>query len=1236
MGFLDDMKNKAGAMSDGLKKQVEQFVNAEFAAAAMATCAMVAATDGTIDAAERKRVAEFIMSSNLLKSFDVADLNSKFNYYCNKLQADYDFGRIEAIQVIGKLKNKPEQARAVLQVGIVISGYDRTFDDKKKAALLELCHAVGIDSKELVVVENLPQSFAMQEKTESQINQEKSQAVLMSTINTMDELQSPNHKDEPPIIDSPLQFKAKLNIGEEAYAYLSKADNFMDFSIKIAAGLGGSSLFTVAWLASLGPVAQLALSVGFISTPVGWIAGAGALSMVLAYGLMKAKGKSKDATTITIPKHLNTPLDLLGQTVLSLILPVTVKMALADGHFCENERKVLRDYLAHEWGFNRYFIDKAITEQESLIADFDYDHYRQLLIASTCADKEMKFDVIKVELLTILTEVMKADEHISPEEEKELEKLSIIINEQGEAEARSVAETVIGSINKTKQSITDFISTKVVSVKKSIPDVTSAADISNDLLFDRLRQLDEKNIRSLIVSGLRVSKGNLKDLGEEDLILMCSKELRSAAGSSCRNFFRSGHEFPYKQILIDVADRLADGFTPLSWTKYKLDDSHSENEIEDTILKVFNERTRKWWDKLPDKKKAEFVDGIQSVLAGEELEKVNLAGGVKTVITQQVIDNAIQCGVMFGLSKFLAPGLAGMLGVSIVGHIGWLIIVQTLGFMTGIKIAIFGIAGLGGWGGAVSFLGATAVGGVLSIPSTLLVLDGVAYRKTIPTVIMLLAMCRQKQILPDSLTASDEQNQFEGASVINNHFVGRGDAVQQLRDVLSGKKASGGKLTVQSIEGPGGIGKTSLLEHAIDGIDLSSRNYLTLKVDGNASNALTLTEVIWRLVNSVAIQRRLPGDSFPGTIKILSLINEIRSATVHEAISLITENDNNIDIDESTKRINNALEMSIRTGVSILAYTSGNPVAIALCPFIDIIPLDKLKKIPSLCIEKTGIKEKLGITSNEAIRNAIRENACRTLASSLYSELAAILFKYEALLKPSRSKIKGIDRLLLIIDDYEKLQEPLSTFLVNYFLPSLKKAEFESVVIILGRDHLQATNTEWEQYLKANMLKKIEVTPLARPDMDQLVESYGVLTQAEKERAWNDTQGYPYYVQLWIDEIAEGVHPGATMLKQFYDRITQGMNEQQKEWLQYTLFLDRVNKRTLREIIGDEAQAEAVLKWFKCEGSVRDPKGASFCVREYIRSRLKDYLRISDPDRYSELQRKGREVMNDEAVQEKQ
>jgi uncharacterized protein YaaW (UPF0174 family)/tellurite resistance protein len=573
----------------------------------------------------------------------------------------------------------------------------------------------------------------------------------MSSV--IDELQSQKQNDDPPILDAYIQFKSKLNIGDETFEYLSKADNFIEFSKIIAGGIGGGSIFTLAWLATLGPFAKFALLVGFTSTPIGWVAGASALSAVLAYGLMRVRGKSKDATTISIPKYLNTPLDLLGQTVLSLILPATVKMAHSDGQLCENERKMLCDYFSQEWGFNRYFVANAIAEQESLIAEFDYEQYRQLLIAATCADKEIKYDVVKKELLTILADVMNADGHISPEEERELEKLSIIINEQGDTKADSVAKSVIASIYRRKQTFIDIFSAKTGTGNKPDSVVSSAVDFSKDSLFQRLRQLETENIRSLVVSGLRVPVKNLEGLSKDDLILMCSKELRSAAGSSCRNLFRGDHEFPYKQILIDVADRLADGFTPLSWTKYKLDDSHAVLEVEDTILSIFDERARKWWDKLPEKNKAEYVDGLNSVLEGEQAHKVNLSGGMKTILTQQILDSIFQNGVTLGISQISAPGLAGLMGASMLAHIGWLILVQTLGFMTGIKIAIFGIGGIGAFGGAVSFLGATAVGGVLSIPSTLLVLDGAAYRKTIPTVIMLLTMSRTKSVSCDVVSA---------------------------------------------------------------------------------------------------------------------------------------------------------------------------------------------------------------------------------------------------------------------------------------------------------------------------------------------------------------------------------------------------------------------------------------------------------------------------------------------------
>lgn len=148
MGFWDNLKDKATQLNDGLKTKIGQFKNAAFADASMAMCALIAAADGTIDASERQKTASFIMNNDTLKIFDVSDLKEKFSHYCDKLQADYDFGKIEAIQSIGKLKKKTDQARAVIQVGIIIGGADGNFDDDEKAAVREACFAVGITPSE--------------------------------------------------------------------------------------------------------------------------------------------------------------------------------------------------------------------------------------------------------------------------------------------------------------------------------------------------------------------------------------------------------------------------------------------------------------------------------------------------------------------------------------------------------------------------------------------------------------------------------------------------------------------------------------------------------------------------------------------------------------------------------------------------------------------------------------------------------------------------------------------------------------------------------------------------------------------------------------------------------------------------------------------------------------------------------------------------------------------------------
>ncbi|MEH6583495.1 MAG: hypothetical protein V7754_16280, partial [Halioglobus sp.] len=235
---------------------------------------------------------------------------------------------------------------------------------------------------------------------------------------------------------------------------------------------------------------------------------------------------------------------------------------------------------------------------------------------------------------------------------------------------------------------------------------------------------------------LRLSESKIEGLSHSDLVMLCSTELRTAAGSSTLNLTRKAHDFPYKQLLIDVADKIAPGNTPLSWTKYRLKDDHEEEEIEQVILSHFDAQARKWWEKLPGKKREEFVDGINTILSGDQASNPR---GKTPYLQQQAIEQLIQTGLIAGLSKASAGGLLGVVGISVVGQLGWLILIQALGWMTGVKIAIFGIGGYGAMGSAVTWLGGAAIGGAVALPGLVALVDGPAYRKTVPTTIMLLA-----------------------------------------------------------------------------------------------------------------------------------------------------------------------------------------------------------------------------------------------------------------------------------------------------------------------------------------------------------------------------------------------------------------------------------------------------------------------------------------------------------------
>lgn len=446
-------------------------------------------------------------------------------------------------------------------------------------------------------------------------------------------------------------------------------------------------------------------------------------------------------------------------------------------------------------------------------------------------------------------------------------------------------------------------------------------------------------------------------------------------------------------------------------------------------------------------------------------------------------------------------------------------------------------------------------------------------------------------------------------------FVGRGKELERLRQVLLRDDPSG--LVIQSIEGPGGIGKSTIFNRTIDDLKLESQGFVILRVDGNKREDAGLEHLIDSMISSAKFGKLFEKpvrDFFSRTADAISSVERIRSES-REDFKKIGGDDNDPDF-------NRFLDVLISAGKAI------NQAVPASKDYVNADELGKhapniaeaAENLQSLKEETVYFWEKFGIGDSATIRNEIRRGrAPRALAKCLADDLKQIILgKSEAGdLQQGFGMVRGTKRVLLVIDDYESLQSVISEFLISHFLGCMQDIGFAVTVVILGRDKLSVTNTSWNQHHSSSMAIPLVIKPFSREEVNELLEKFDVFDPAEKERAWVDTRGYPYYVALWADEMSAGGR-SAVMLQEFYSRITKWMTDRQRGWLDQLVHMRDINLSTLRAVF-DEGEAEEVMSWFEGEASVRDPGASSYTVNKYTRSRIVEYLALRDPDGFEAL-----------------
>ena len=445
-------------------------------------------------------------------------------------------------------------------------------------------------------------------------------------------------------------------------------------------------------------------------------------------------------------------------------------------------------------------------------------------------------------------------------------------------------------------------------------------------------------------------------------------------------------------------------------------------------------------------------------------------------------------------------------------------------------------------------------------------------------------------------------------------YVGREDAVGHLLDTLTTVPRPGSKVVIQSIEGPGGIGKTALFEHVLERVDRAALKCMMLKVSGSPRTQSDPFELVQTLISSsetpVALRKPL-AHRFTNTEETRAVYRELTAS----AKAALKQELPDLPIDQLMR----ILAAAVACGQKINTLVPRSKLYLDTDAVEKYLPQIEatLKALKPLLDEAPGVLDKLGL-GKVALRNAVRANALSVLAEAFVTDLTALLAGYERrnLLRPSQARVRGLERLLLVVDDYESLVANFGEFLVGHLVPRLKQCTFETTLVIIGRDQLALSHPGWNQHHQGQLAPAIALSALNREEMDELVTARGRGSPEELDRAWGDTEGYPLLVTLWLEEAREagpGVGPSIGMLKRFHDRTTHWLTKEQRDWLYHALFLPKVNVETFTTVLGDKHEARQAMQWFEGDGSVRDAQGKAFRVRPYALSRLVDYLEATDP-----------------------
>lgn len=215
------------------------------------------------------------------------------------------------------------------------------------------------------------------------------------------------------IVADPLHFKARLGIGERAYASLRLRDAvFEAWDVAGVAATGAtvakSSLIAGAFFGGTGIWAWLGLG-GAAVTPIGWVIAAAVGSGAAWFGISRYLKSMGSGRVTVIPHFIQTPLDVLALNLFEMMAPLMLKLAAADGAVSPAERDRITRHLTRDWGYDPAFVGEGLAFAETRLPGISTGRLAGALAAFQRANPDCDFDAMTAGLLAELRAIAAID-----------------------------------------------------------------------------------------------------------------------------------------------------------------------------------------------------------------------------------------------------------------------------------------------------------------------------------------------------------------------------------------------------------------------------------------------------------------------------------------------------------------------------------------------------------------------------------------------------------------------------------------------------------------------------------------------------------------------------------------------------------------------------------------------------------------------------------------------------------